>query len=249
MRFRGFIFTYRGALIPLALLLPLLLPSEPHGRWHYLTGALFITVGIIFRVLGIRGIGNRARVHSGGTWHLVTTGIYGRVRNPLYLGNVLFIAGAVALYFSLWCVPLVLLYLFWLYTIICLHEEYCLARQIGEPYIRYQRSVPRWWLNVRIPGKSNMSGTLMPWDEVLKQEMAFIIGGAALTLLAPYWHGDLYPFLFPDASLPAALRILGALALIPVVSLGLGLKIGLRLQKKRGSWLAVDRISGDDDGY
>jgi protein-S-isoprenylcysteine O-methyltransferase Ste14 len=81
--------------------------------------------------------------------YLVVTGFYRHVRNPMYVGIVLVLAGEV-----LWCGSLpLLLYAFgfapsfhlWVTRV----EEPGLARRYGEPYARYAARVPRWIPRIR----------------------------------------------------------------------------------------------------
>ena len=80
------------------------------------------------------------------TWHierLVTTGIFARTRNPIYLSFALIVAGIAVLSRTWLAWPWVALCLvaFWL---VAAREEADLRRAYGEEYERYRRSVPRF---------------------------------------------------------------------------------------------------------
>jgi protein-S-isoprenylcysteine O-methyltransferase Ste14 len=119
-----------------------------YGRTHHLivgprlpcliAGAALVATGLIVRAL--------ASLELSSTWHiegLVTTGIYARTRNPIYLAFALITLG-VALASRTWpALPWAALCLavFWL---IAVREEADLHRAFGEAYERYRRSVPRF---------------------------------------------------------------------------------------------------------
>ena len=75
---------------------------------------------------------------------LATTGPYALVRNPLYVGNTLVIAGAAVASGLAWFLPAVLLWAFVVYSATIHHEERRLIERYGEEYIAYRESVPTW---------------------------------------------------------------------------------------------------------
>ena len=249
----AFIFTYRGALVPLVFLPPLLLPDEVlfrepgEGPTCVLAG-LVAACGLFFRILGVRRIGGRARIHSGGARELFTTGIFCRVRNPLYVGNILYAAGISALWISLSAGGLVLLGLLGLYTLVVRYEEGVLLEQFGEPFARYLRTVPRWFPRLHPPGGAGKGkdGPPVSWTVVLRHERVFLAGGVLSSLGAVLFRlrvGGLETVL---DSVPYGFRAGAAAAAVLLVSALLVRRVGARLRRKRGSWLAVDRVSGEE---
>jgi protein-S-isoprenylcysteine O-methyltransferase Ste14 len=110
-------------------------------------GVLFIAVGIpmlldSFARFAIQGLGTPAPVLP--TKHLVVTGLYRRVRNPMYVGVVAAIFGQGLLLGDVG----LLAYgcLGWLATHLFVvgYEEPKLRKTFGEPYLEYCRKVPRW---------------------------------------------------------------------------------------------------------
>jgi hypothetical protein len=103
--------------------------------------------------LQYRLVGNyRARIGGGGPGisippeHIVDTGPYRRVRNPMYLGHLIFFAG-LALVLESWIALAVLVFhMFWFDKRVR-EDEDRLAKMFGEPYRDYCRRVKRW-----IPG-------------------------------------------------------------------------------------------------
>jgi protein-S-isoprenylcysteine O-methyltransferase Ste14 len=83
---------------------------------------------------------------------LVVAGPYRLVRNPMYIGAALALAGA-ALFYKSWAL-LVYCVAFLLVThlFVVLYEERTLRATFGEPYVRYCAQVRRWW-----PGRQKQS--------------------------------------------------------------------------------------------
>jgi protein-S-isoprenylcysteine O-methyltransferase Ste14 len=76
---------------------------------------------------------------------LVVAGPYRLVRNPMYVGAILALAGA-ALFYGSWAL---LAYSAGLAAIMHLfvvgYEEPALRDTFGDPYVRYCKQVQRWW--------------------------------------------------------------------------------------------------------
>lgn len=240
----AFIFTYRGAMLPLSLIPPMVLALEPHTFLHYLIGVIMVGLGLSSRIMGVRRIGGRARVHSAGARHLMTSGIYSHVRNPLYIGNILAAGGLTALYFSIWSVPFVLLFLLALYTIIARYEERCLEMQMGDTYRKYLHGVPRWFFRLKPYRGASTSDPITPWKEVLQRERYFIFTCLALTFFSPLGHFLLSKLAFLETPIPFKYRILIPTAAVFLISVLRFLMIAARVQRKRGSWLKIDRVTG-----
>jgi len=78
------------------------------------------------------------------TEHLVVSGLYRFVRNPMYIGVIIALSGQALLFRS----GHMLFYLgiVWLimHAFVCLYEEPMLARTFEEEYQRFRNHVPRW---------------------------------------------------------------------------------------------------------
>jgi protein-S-isoprenylcysteine O-methyltransferase Ste14 len=89
-----------GLLLGLALdrLLPLPFESPAVGPVYVAAGGLAIFLGLAVFIAGIRGLSRAATPvpTNQPTRVLVTTGIHGWTRNPIYLGMFLVYAGALA---------------------------------------------------------------------------------------------------------------------------------------------------------
>ena len=71
---------------------------------------------------------------------LKTTGIYGTVRNPIYLADILFSLGFAVMFGSI--IGVALIPIWWVaYLAIVLVEEASLERELGQPYLDYKQQV------------------------------------------------------------------------------------------------------------
>ena len=119
-------------------------PAMPLFR---LVGVLLIAVGVIglldsFARFALQGLGTPAPPFP--TRHLVVTGLYRYVRNPMYVSVVSAILGQ-ALFFG----NLVLLEygaLVWLlfHLFVLIYEELVLRATFGDEYATFCAAVPRW---------------------------------------------------------------------------------------------------------
>lgn len=76
---------------------------------------------------------------------LVVRGPYRYVRNPMYVGAAVALAGAALLYRSLVLAGCTVVFLVFAHSFVILYEEPHLRRTFGEDYQTYCRQVRRWW--------------------------------------------------------------------------------------------------------
>ena len=81
---------------------------------------------------------------------LVVKGLHRFVRNPMYIGVALVIAGQAWLFRSAHIAIYSILMLLAAHTFVILYEEPTLKKQFGEEYDRYRARVPRWIPKVRL---------------------------------------------------------------------------------------------------
>jgi protein-S-isoprenylcysteine O-methyltransferase Ste14 len=110
-------------------------------------GAVVITLGaaIYFRCaweFAVRGLGTPAPIAP--TKYLVTTALHRYVRNPMYIGVFLVLAGEAILFRSLHLVEYMAFFCVVVTLFVRIYEEPTLRRQFGESYEQYRRTVPRW---------------------------------------------------------------------------------------------------------
>ncbi len=122
-------------------------PAGP-GIWELLLQVAAIGLLLLGETIRLDVAGRAERGTSGRGKRLqaptlVTTGMYARTRNPLYLGNLILWAGAALLTLN----PVVLLVVFVVvgvqYHLIILAEEQFLLGCFGEQYREFCRVVPR----------------------------------------------------------------------------------------------------------
>lgn len=114
--------------------------------WYTVTiGVFFIAAGEFLRIwaVGYAGASTRART-LGAARDLVTTGPYGYVRNPLYLGNFLLSLGVCLVANVYWLVAVLIVGYFSQYLPIIAVEEAYLLESCGSVYQTYQERVPRF---------------------------------------------------------------------------------------------------------
>lgn len=76
-------------------------------------------------------------------WGLKTKGVFARVRNPMYLGIVLFYLGLIILTLSL-ATLIVWLIICAYYNRLADYEEIKLQEKFGEEFLEYKKSVRKW---------------------------------------------------------------------------------------------------------
>ncbi|MCG9132855.1 isoprenylcysteine carboxylmethyltransferase family protein [Candidatus Poribacteria bacterium] len=129
---------------PIPFILALLYFAAP--VWHTVAiGVPFIVVGEFLRIwaVGYAGASTRART-LGAARDLVTTGPYGYVRNPLYLGNFLLSLGVCLVANVYWLVAVLIVGYFFQYLPIIALEEAYLLESCGSVYQVYREQVPRF---------------------------------------------------------------------------------------------------------
>ncbi len=118
----------------------------PQWRSH-LAGPVLIALGAsmpIIAMLQFRGAGTQILPTSEKNDALVTTGIYGFTRNPMYVGVILVSLG-VALWFGRLLMFLAPLGVFAITNFVLIpFEEAKMRRQFGEAFDAYCKRVRRW---------------------------------------------------------------------------------------------------------
>jgi protein-S-isoprenylcysteine O-methyltransferase Ste14 len=139
-----------AALLPgsATVLVPWLILSRGEASVRHWTGLMLVALGaaVLFWCIwefAVAGQGTLAPVDP--PKHLVVSGLYRYVRNPMYVGIMLILAGeawafgsgALAIYAAGFFATVNLFILG--------YEEPALRRTFGESYEQYTRQVPRWW--------------------------------------------------------------------------------------------------------
>jgi protein-S-isoprenylcysteine O-methyltransferase Ste14 len=75
---------------------------------------------------------------------LVTNGIFGRLRNPMYVGATLFLAGLAILLASDWMLVMTIVFVLVMHFGVVKREERYLTAKFGSAYLQYMQAVPRY---------------------------------------------------------------------------------------------------------
>lgn len=167
-------FRHRGLMLPVAVVL-LLIPSPPISDNAVFTsciGILIALLGELIRIgtIGLQYIIRGGRNHQVYAEQLVTGGLYGHVRNPMYLGNAFLLAG-IAIASNSWVFALGGLAIgIAVHVGIIGAEENFLAGKFGAQYEDYRRRVPRL-----VPRLAGLVATFraadhFDWGRVLDKE-------------------------------------------------------------------------------
>jgi len=189
MKLGEFLFRYRSY-TPIPLIILVLVFSRP-TLGGIIVGYPMVVCGELLRLWSAAHIGGSSRSCRVGAQHLVTTGPYGYIRNPLYLGNVIIACGETIAASSLFPIMLlvVLAFLCIQYALIIPLEEAELSARFPR-FVSYRKNVRRI-----IPRAGAYGGEgEADWRVGLRSERATLI--LRVVLLAVIvgmglWRGDL----------------------------------------------------------
>ncbi len=143
MDLRHFLFRHRSY-TPLPLLLVSVIFANPTVI-SLSIGALIALFGEGIRLWGVANAGPTTRTTDApGGDYLVTTGAFGYVRNPIYIGNIIMYTGVGVMTGVLWLPLVSFIYFFAQYALIISAEEQFLKSRYGEEYLRYSHNVRRF---------------------------------------------------------------------------------------------------------
>jgi protein-S-isoprenylcysteine O-methyltransferase Ste14 len=133
-----------GLALDRVLPLPLVLPGAALVRWT--VGGGLILIGLAIWAAGMRNFSRAGTPVPGNqpVRALVTTGIHGWSRNPIYVGMFLFYAGIGFAAHSPWILVLMLPLAITLRYGVVAREEAYLERRFGDAYRDYKARVRRW---------------------------------------------------------------------------------------------------------
>jgi len=114
--------------------------SQPRfeiGVWNWIVGGTILAVAMVF---GVPALSINWRTAPDSKMTLKTNGIYGVVRNPIYLADILFSLGFAIMFRS--AVGIALIPIWWAaFLLIVLVEEASLERVLGQLYLDYKQRV------------------------------------------------------------------------------------------------------------
>lgn len=225
-----FIFLYLALFIPSPKLFRPEFFGENYYWWPIVLGLSITIAGQLVRgaTIGLAYIvrgGKDKRVYAE---HLVTEGIFNHCRNPLYVGNVLMLAGVGILSNSLIYVAIFIPLFSFIYQAIILAEENFLRKKFGRTFDEYCSRVSRWGINFRGLGKTFRKMTFNSRRWVLKEyntQFVWLVGIALLLLLN-------YPQLTEYDSRERNIWLGSALLFLTLVY------FYVRYMKKSGKWVS-----------
>lgn len=163
VRIGGWLFKQRSWLpVPIVVAL-LAVPAPSRSVAVVVAGVALVALGEALRLWAVHHIGVISRTRAERLGPLISTGPFGHVRNPLYLGNIALWLGFTISARLLWLVPVVALLLILEYHAIVRWEEGLLSSRMGAPYQQYLHAVSRWIPMLRpvsiAPGDTPISTT------------------------------------------------------------------------------------------
>jgi protein-S-isoprenylcysteine O-methyltransferase Ste14 len=161
--------------------------SERLDNWLDLLAVVTALAGQSLRaaVIGyayIRRGGKDRRVYAD---TLVTDGFFRHSRNPLYLGNLLVLAGLFMIHNNLWVYAIGVPFFLFAYGSIVATEEAFLRAKFGAEYEQYARRVNRWLPNLR-GLRESLKDMRFAWRRVVLKEYGstYAWTASALALMA-----------------------------------------------------------------
>ena len=126
-------------------LLPLPFAVPEAGLVYWIIAGSLILIGLALAAAGIRYVSRAATpVRNEPARALVTTGIHGWTRNPIYLGMFLIYGGIGVAARSPWTLILTLPLAITIRYGVVAREEAYLERRFGDAYRNYKARVRRW---------------------------------------------------------------------------------------------------------
>jgi len=166
--------------LPVPFLLVVLLVPAQLTVGHWIVAAVLIAVGEWIRLAGVAAAGTVTRRRSRDVQRLVNYGIFGWMRNPLYVGNFLIWMGFVVGSGLLWFLPIAIGIFAIEYALIVAYEEGVLESIFGADYLEYKHRTPRW---IPAPPPVREAGP-HDWGEAWRSEistfMQYVAIGIAL---------------------------------------------------------------------
>lgn len=201
VRYGRWLFKHRNKVFT-AFMLALLLGLPPMtvagdariDRWMDLLGFLIAAGGQVLRaaVIGLEYIKRGGVNKQPHAYKLVTGGMFAHCRNPLYVGNLLILAGLFVIHNH----PLVyvlggLFYLTAYYAIVSAEEAY-LRNKFGGDFDLYCAEVPRW--TIRWQGLvTTLASMEMNWRRIVQKDYGtayFWLAGVTVLLLLERLRAD-----------------------------------------------------------
>ncbi|HEX8812569.1 MAG TPA: isoprenylcysteine carboxylmethyltransferase family protein [Terracidiphilus sp.] len=115
--------------------------------WQTCLAVVLIGIGLVplfESIVRFIVIGSGTLVPAAPPQHLVVSGLYRFVRNPMYVGVMTALGGEALLFGSVDLFEILLIIALGFHLFVYLYEEPKLTRTFGDEYLRYRRHVRRW---------------------------------------------------------------------------------------------------------
>jgi protein-S-isoprenylcysteine O-methyltransferase Ste14 len=191
VRYGNFLFRYRNGVFPAAMAaIFVLCPPRPflgdwsYDRWLDLLG-LFVCLmgqGLRAAVVGLAYIkrgGVNKQIYAA---RLVQEGMFATSRNPLYVGNILVLAGLFVIHNNPYAYVLGGAFFLFSYRAIVAAEERYLRGQFGQEYEDYCRRVNRWLPSPKAIGPAT-EGMTFNWRRLVIKEYGSFFSWVVTALL------------------------------------------------------------------
>jgi protein-S-isoprenylcysteine O-methyltransferase Ste14 len=122
------------------------IPAGEPG-WQMAVAACLILLGMTPLIESARRfvlVGRGTLMPTVPTEHLVVSGLYRYVRNPMYTGVLFALIGETVLFTSLGLLIEIAIVWIGVHLFVCFYEEPTLTKRYGDEYLRFKRNVPRW---------------------------------------------------------------------------------------------------------
>jgi protein-S-isoprenylcysteine O-methyltransferase Ste14 len=187
----NFLFHYRNGLFPLAGLL-VLLPGQALFAQPLCAVAVGFGIALLGQAVRIITIGYEYIIRGGKDRRvyaekLVTDGFYSLCRNPMYVGNLLILAGVSVTSNSWTCVAIAVPAFTFVYIAIVAAEESFLRGKFAAAFDQYAADVPRWLPRLSMVRDAIGNGRFH-WRRVLMKEYGTPFGWISIVFAICLWH-------------------------------------------------------------
>lgn len=116
------------------------------GAWADFAAGLLVGAGLVLTMLAVVEFRrHKTTIHPhGDTERLITSGIFRRSRNPIYLADALILTGLILWWDAVLALPLVPIFVWLLEKRFILAEEDRLRRKFRADFARYCQKTRRW---------------------------------------------------------------------------------------------------------
>ncbi|MFP7673540.1 methyltransferase family protein [Marivita sp. S0852] len=114
--------------------------------WGDLLGGLLVGGGLVlFALAAFEFRRHRTTIipHQEAS-HLITSGVFSRTRNPIYLADSLILAGMILYWDAVLSLPLIPIFVWWIERHFIIAEEKRLRRNFRADFARYEKQTRRW---------------------------------------------------------------------------------------------------------